>query len=211
MHTSRLKLILELTLLFVFLPVMTLFPMHRGIKAALLLIGVGYIIVLCLKEEMCSKTLLMQWKTQPYWRPVAYRFLALAISTTFFTWWVDPNSLFVPPAKNPLLWVGVVLLYSVFSVIPQEFLYRTFFFNRFRPILKDDRLLVLTNAAVFSMAHLFYRNVLVLVLTFAGGILFAITYDRTKSLTFTCLEHAIYGSWLFTVGMGEMLGFPMPE
>ena len=49
------KLILELTLLFVFLPVMTLFPMHRGIKAALLLIGVGYIIALCLKEKMFSK------------------------------------------------------------------------------------------------------------------------------------------------------------
>ena len=156
-------------------------------------------------------TLLTQWKTEPYWRTVGYRFLALAILTTFFTWCVDPNNLFVPPLKNPLLWVGVALLYSVFSVIPQEFLYRTFFFNRFKPILKDDRLLILTNAVLFSMAHLFYRNVLVLALTFAGGILFAITYDRTKSLTFTCLEHAIYGSWLFTVGMGEMLGFPMPE
>ena len=205
------KLFLELTSLFVFLPVMTLFPMHRGIKAALLLIGVGYIIALCLKEKMFSMTLLTQWKTEPYWRTVGYRFLALAILTTFFTWCVDPNNLFVPPLKNPLLWVGVLLLYSVFSVIPQEFLYRTFFFNRFKPILKDDRLLILTNAVLFSMAHLFYRNVLVLALTFAGGILFAITYDRTKSLTFTCLEHAIYGSWLFTVGMGEMLGFPMPE
>ena len=123
------KLILELILLFVFLPVMTLFPMHRGIKAALLLIGVGYVIVVCLKEKMFSKTLLTQWKTEPYWRSVIYRFLALAILTTFFTWWVDPKNLFAPPLINPLIWVGVVFLYSVFSVIPQEFLYRTFFFQ----------------------------------------------------------------------------------
>jgi hypothetical protein len=26
----------------------------------------------------------------------------------------------------------------------------------------------------------------------------------------TSIEHAIYGNWLFTIGMGEMLAFPMP-
>ena len=202
---------LELVLLFVFLPVMTLFPMHRAIKAGLLLVGVGYIITVCIKQKMFSKTLLMQWKTETYWRPVICRFLALAIFTTLLTWFVDPKNLFAPVLKNPLLWICVVCLYSALSVIPQEFLYRTFFFERFNSILKDKRLLVFVNAVLFSIAHLFYRNVFVLVLTFAGGVLFAITYDRTKSLTFTCLEHAIYGSWLFTVGMGEMLGFPMPQ
>lgn len=61
---------------------------------------------------------------------------------------------------------------------------------------------------MFSLGHIFFRNTLVLVLTFFGGLLFAITYSKTKSTLLVSIEHAIYGSWLFTVGMGDMLGFP---
>jgi membrane protease YdiL (CAAX protease family) len=58
------------------------------------------------------------------------------------------------------------------------------------------------------LAHLFFKNTLVIVLTFLGGILFAITYHKTNSTLLVSIEHAIYGCWLFTVGMGSMLGFP---
>jgi len=47
-----------------------------------------------------------------------------------------------------------------------------------------------------------------MILTFVGGILFALTFQKTKSTLLVSIEHAIYGCWLFTVGMGEMLGFP---
>lgn len=47
-----------------------------------------------------------------------------------------------------------------------------------------------------------------MVLTFVGGLLFAFTFQKTKSTLLVTVEHAIYGSWLFTVGMGNMLGFP---
>ena len=47
-----------------------------------------------------------------------------------------------------------------------------------------------------------------MVLTFLGGLIFAITYYKTKSTLLVSIEHAIYGCWLFTVGMGDMLGFP---
>jgi hypothetical protein len=47
-----------------------------------------------------------------------------------------------------------------------------------------------------------------MILTFIGGILFAFTFKKTKSTLLVSIEHAIYGCWLFTVGMGEMLGFP---
>jgi membrane protease YdiL (CAAX protease family) len=61
---------------------------------------------------------------------------------------------------------------------------------------------------VFSLGHIFFKNALVMVLTFLGGILFALTFNKTKSTLLVSIEHAIYGSWLFTVGMGSMLGFP---
>jgi hypothetical protein len=55
---------------------------------------------------------------------------------------------------------------------------------------------------------MFFKNTLVLFLTFLGGVLFALTYNKTRSTLLVSIEHAIYGSWLFTVGMGNMLGFP---
>jgi membrane protease YdiL (CAAX protease family) len=69
-------------------------------------------------------------------------------------------------------------------------------------------LFILINAGLFSLAHLFFRNALVMLLTFLGGILFALTFKKTKSTLLVSIEHSIYGCWLFTVGMGEILGFP---
>ena len=56
-----------------------------------------------------------------------------------------------------------------------------------------------------------FQNILVLFTTLIGGIFFTLTYNRSKSLLLTSIEHAIYGNWLFTIGMGEMLAFPMPN
>jgi membrane protease YdiL (CAAX protease family) len=102
-----------------------------------------------------------------------------------------------------------ICIYSLFSVYPQELIYRTFFFRRYQTLFKTKYALIFSNALLFALAHLFFESVLVLVLTFIGGLLFAVTYLKTKSIVLVCIEHAIYGSWLFTVGMGQMLGFPV--
>ena len=95
-----------------------------------------------------------------------------------------------------------------FSVYPQELIYRAFFFQRYKNLFSNDKLFIFVNAVIFSLAHLFFKNTLVIVLTFLGGLLFAITFNKTKSTLLVSIEHAIYGCWLFTVGMGNMLGFP---
>ncbi|MFD2292318.1 type II CAAX prenyl endopeptidase Rce1 family protein [Mariniflexile gromovii] len=110
--------------------------------------------------------------------------------------------------NKPLLWVLLLFIYSVFSVYPQELLYRTFFFNRYKNYFKSESLFLFVNAICFSLSHLFFKNSLVLLMTFIGGLLFALTFNKTKSTLLVSIEHAIYGSWLFTVGMGAMLGFP---
>ena len=99
-------------------------------------------------------------------------------------------------------------MYSFFSVYPQELIYRTFYFQRYEMLFKNRAIFIFVNAVIFSLAHMFLRNSLVLLLTFLGGILFAITFHRTRSTLLVSIEHIIYGSWLFTVGMGEMLAFP---
>jgi hypothetical protein len=39
----------------------------------------------------------------------------------------------------------------------------------------------------------------------AGGILFALTYAMTRSLMTSMIEHALYGNYLFTLGLGKYL------
>ena len=61
---------------------------------------------------------------------------------------------------------------------------------------------MLANAALFSLAHLMYWSWVVAVLTFAGGWIFAQTYQR-RGFPAAWVLHAIAGNVLFTVGMGR--------
>lgn len=203
--------ILELVILYGLLPCMLLVPMEEGIKALGILLGVAYVIYICVTEKLIQGRILFQWKKIPYWKPIALRFGALVILTMAFMYIVDPSNLFAIVRKRPILWITIVCFYSIFSVYPQEFLYRTFFFARYSSLVPKKNAFILLNGIVFCMAHLVFRNFLVLGLTFVGGIIFSITYKKANSLIFTSLEHALYGSWLFTIGMGEMLAFPLPE
>ncbi|MGY6648989.1 CPBP family intramembrane glutamic endopeptidase [Wenyingzhuangia sp. IMCC45574] len=103
----------------------------------------------------------------------------------------------------------MMLVYTFLSVIPQEFIYRVFFFYRYRKLARKPELFYLWNALLFSIAHLMFHSWLVLVVTFIGGYIFAYTYSKTKSWFWVCVEHTLYGGWLFTVGLGKMLGFPI--
>ncbi|WP_423804206.1 hypothetical protein [Nitrosomonas nitrosa] len=38
--------------------------------------------------------------------------------------------------------------------------------------------------------------------TFVGGIMFAYTYHRHRSLLLASIEHALYGCFVFTIGLG---------
>jgi membrane protease YdiL (CAAX protease family) len=38
--------------------------------------------------------------------------------------------------------------------------------------------------------------------TFFGGLLFAWTYDRTRSALVAGLQHAAFGCYIFTIGLG---------
>lgn len=118
------------------------------------------------------------------------------------------DDLFRVVINQPLLWVGISLFYVLMSVIPQEFVYRHFFFARYQELVPNRTAFVVLNASLFCAAHLMFENLLVLALTFAGGILFALTYQRKRSFLLVSLEHSLYGLWLYTLGLGQMLAFP---
>lgn len=134
---------------------------------------------------------------------VVLRFLATAIALIVAVRLASPERLFDWPRTRPELWVAVLVAYPLLSVLPQEVLYRRFFFRRLRALRVDDRVIALASAAAFALVHLIYRNTPAVALSLIGGWFFADTYRRSGSLALVCIEHALYGALVFTVGFGD--------
>lgn len=198
----------EFFLIFIILPVSFALDYPFVLKAFLAISGFVYVIYVLLKVEGNKFRVAPDLKWREFWKHVVLKLLIIAGLTIGYMMLTSPIDLFHVLYEKPKLWILILFAYAMFSVYPQELIYRTLYFQRYAPLFKSRSLFIFINAIVFSLAHIFYRNSLVLLMTFLGGILFALTYAKTKSTLLVSIEHAIYGCWLFTVGMGGMLGFP---
>ncbi|WP_033961987.1 CPBP family intramembrane glutamic endopeptidase [Psychroserpens jangbogonensis] len=198
----------EFFFIFILIPVSFAIQYPIWIKMCIGVFGFLYILFILLRVEKNRFKIAPNLSWKFFFKRVVAQLIGIAILTIVYMWIVDKPSLFVVILNKPLMWLAILFVYSVFSVYPQELIYRTFFFQRYRSLFKSEVLFIVVNAALFSLAHIFFRNGLVMILTFVGGILFALTFKKTKSTLLVSIEHAIYGCWLFTVGMGSMLGFP---
>ena len=207
MQSIRYKF-LELFIIFILIPISFAFNYVPILKLTIGVLGFTYIIYVLFKVEKMKLQIEKNINWVAFWKLIIIKLLIIAVITSLFVWFTDANSLFIVVLNKPKLWILILILYSLFSVYPQELLYRTFFFKRYKNLFKNENIFIVINALLFSLAHLFFKNMLVLMLTFIGGILFAITFKKTKSTLLVSIEHSIYGCWLFTVGMGSMLGFP---
>ena len=205
---SALYKLTEFFVIFISIPVAFSFQFNVWVKLSVGLIGFIYIIIMLLRIEKLKFKIAPNLNWKSFFIEILLKLLLIASITYLFVFLTNKDALFNVMTTKPKLWVLILFVYSFFSVYPQELIYRTFFFERYRELIKNKTLLIFINAIVFSLGHIFFRNTLVLVLTFFGGLLFAFTYSKTKSTLLVSIEHAIYGSWLFTVGMGDMLGFP---
>ena len=198
----------ELFILFIVFPIAMAIDFPIWIKLIIGILGFIYVIYVLLKIEKNRFKISSKINWKPFWKATLLKLLFIVIITLPYVWFTDKSQLFVVVRNKPLLWVIILFVYSLLSVYPQELLYRTFFFQRYHSLINNKKLFIFINAIIFSLGHLFFKNALVIVLTFLGGLLFAFTFNKTKSTLLVTIEHAIYGCWLFTVGMGAMLGFP---
>lgn len=205
---STLYKLSEFFIIFFLIPVSFAVSYPVWIKMIIGLLGFIYVIFVLLRIEKNAFKMAPNLKWNLFWKRTLIQLLIITVLTIVYMWLVDRDNLFVVILNKPLLWLMILFIYSFFSVYPQELIYRTFFFQRYRSLFKNEMFFILLNAIAFSLAHIFFRKGLVMIITFIGGILFALTYKKTKSTLLVSIEHAIYGCWLFTVGMGEMLGFP---
>lgn len=136
------------------------------------------------------------------WVLILWRSLIMLLFLILFTRFVFPAQYFELPLHKKNLWLLLIFTYPFFSVIPQEFVFRVYFYHRFKGLFGSRNLLIIMNAFLFSFSHIMFGNWVALVLTFIASILFSLTYLRHRSFTIVVLEHSIYGLLLFTVGPG---------
>lgn len=207
--TSK-KHLIELIVFFIAFPIFLAIPqVSIQVKLISSLIPIGFIIFKSIQHKQILFKRRKQIKPTSFWKNVAYRSILIILITFIYLKFTDPSSLFIAVRTKPFLWIKMIFVYTFASVIPQEFIYRTFFFHQYEKLTQNSNKQYLLNAFIFSIAHLMFYNGLILLLTFAGGYIFSDTYAKTKSLFWVCLEHAIYGSLLFTMGLGKALGFPV--
>ena len=120
----------------------------------------------------------------------------------FYVILVDKDLLFIFPKTNFELWLLVILIYPFLSVIPQEIVYRVFFFQRYFSNERSFYFLTLLNMIVFSYGHIVFNNVHAILITAIVSPIF--TYAYLKKSFFTCIVlHALGGQIIFTLGLGK--------
>jgi membrane protease YdiL (CAAX protease family) len=125
--------------------------------------------------------------------------VSIAGAVAFFS----PQRLFALPRQHPGMWLLVLTVYPLLSIFPQEILYRAYFCHRYRPLLGAGGGMVAASAVAFGSMHILFGNWIAVGLTALGGALFSRRYLASRSLLAASVEHALYGQWVFTIGLGE--------
>jgi len=104
----------------------------------------------------------MDWNKQALNRDtikaILKRFVLFAALLLAFTWVMIPERLFSLPREKPQVWVMVMILYPLLSVIPQELIFRSFFFRRYESWLDTPHKRMVASALAFGWAHIVLLN-----------------------------------------------------
>lgn len=198
----------EFLFIFVAIPLLINFDAHTFSPFLLLGLVLIYIVVLNLgSKKLQKKSIFIFHHHHHNLLPDIYTrvFSSFAVMIIFIIFY-DHYLIFNMMIKDPWSWLILLFMYPILSVIPQEIIFRSFFFARYKKIFAKY-LLVFMSAASFSFVHIIFHNPIAIVFTFIGGLYFAISYHQTKSLLLVVVEHSIYGMFLYTIGFGEFFDF----
>ncbi len=201
--------LIEMVALFVVVPVLLAMPISIYIKLITAGLGLIYAIYYGVRDRLYKNIFTIERPSASFLFRMLGIGLGIFLGGVFAVYNYDDSLLFSVVKHKPWLWFFILIFYTLFSVVPQELVYRHFFWKRYSYLFSNKTLFLLINMMCFSLCHLFLWHSLVMVLTFVGGGLFAYTYQKEKSMLWVCAEHALYGNIIFTIGMGEMLAFPV--
>ena len=199
-----LLLALEFTAFFVIPPLLISLRVIPNLPIPyLLLAAVAGLLILRRNPAVRSATLLSWRGIWPQLAPVLLRDTILLILLGLAVRIFAPEFLFSLIRRQPLFWAMIMLLYPLLSVCPQEFLYRAFFFERYQPLFGSGRGMIAASSLAFSFVHIIFGNWLAVGLCGLGGLLFSLTYQRSGSLLLASIDHALFGNFIFTIGLGQ--------
>jgi membrane protease YdiL (CAAX protease family) len=201
---TRIELVIEFLLLFVALPLGYRFSPVRIPALPLLWVVAGYAAWQLLRDPDFNRTQLWNAGELPArLASILVIFVVVALALWLAVRRFAPQLQWSFVRQHPAFWAVVMIAYPALSVYPQGLLYRAFFFERYASIFPGKWPMIVASAAAFAFLHIIFRNSLAVALTFCGGLLFAARYAGTGSLATSSFEHALYGCWLFTVGLGQ--------
>lgn len=199
--SSPVFIVLEFCFFYVFVPFIANRYLEGWFKIIpLLLIAITFLIFLLRDPDFNNKTLYRF--NVPHLRRSIGRVLVISILLVWFTWWIFPNLFFQYPLEDVEGYLLTFFLYPFASVLPQELVYRVYFFHRYKEIVPEKYLLMLSNAIIFGLTHWIYGNWVAPIATFLVSWIFIFNYYKSKSLLNVSLEHYFYGMVMFTFGFG---------
>ena len=192
---------IELITLFIGIPLLLDFNILPVYKLVPLLAVFLFYLYILLRDKTFKRK---QFRLNGFkaWIMILWRSSIMLLFLLLFTWSVYPEQFLELPLHKPRIWLTLLISYPFVSVIPQEFVFRVYFYHRFTGLIGNRNALILLNALLFSFSHIMFDNWVAPVFAFIASILFSLTYLRHRSFTIVVLEHAIYGLLIFTIGPG---------
>ena len=200
---KQLRLLIEFLLVFVLLPPAMLVISFSVPKIPLLLAVTSICGWLLWRDPLFDRSRFrLPEPIMPFLKKVTIQAVAVAILIAIGVLVFIPERLFSFPIQRTGRWLLVMILYPFLSALPQELIYRAFFFHRYQILFCSEHRTLLASVLTFAFLHIIFANPIAPLLTLPGGYLFARTYVRTGSLPAAAIEHAVYGEVVFTVGLG---------
>jgi uncharacterized protein len=197
-------LALEFTALFFVFPLLIYYHRIPNLPIPYLLVAATAVFLVLKRDPAFDSAQLFSWgNARAFLGPLLLRDAICLAALGLAARALAPELLFSFVKKSPGLWALVMLLYPLLSVYPQELLYRVWFFHRYAPLFGNGWGMLLASAIAFGFVHIIFRNNLAVFLCVLGGFLFSLTYQQSGSLLLTCLDHTLFGNFLFTIGLGQ--------
>ena len=202
--THNIYKIIELILLSSIIPYIVLvLKLFNLIIPVLLLVCVYCIIIYCIENKNFSSEFKKIFNINiNILIRIIIRWIFASLILLIITFYFFNEKFFIIQNNKPEILWKIMILYPIFSALPQEFIFCKFFFYRYKSIFISDNNLVISSALFFAITHILFLNFIAPILSFIGGLLFANTYNKHRSLLLVSIEHGLYGNTLFFIGLG---------
>lgn len=200
-YSSTPYMVLEFLIFYVFIPFIANMFLDGWMKIIPLFFIAGVFLFLLLKDPEFDRKILYRLDKYSLRRSVA-RVIVITILMLWFTYWIFPRLFFQYPIEDFKGYLITFFLYPFASVLPQELIYRVYFFHRYKELVPEKYLLWLSNAIIFGLTHFIYDNYVAPIATFLVSFIFIYNYFQSRSLINVSLEHYFYGMVMFTIGFG---------